>query len=144
MKIDQFQDEFRFLSNFYDAPVTGDDGIWYPTTEHMYQAYKTLDLSERRRIAGLQGPDAAKKAGRHIEVLRPDWESVKEEVMLQALEKKFAPGSVLAEMLLTTGELPLEEGNWWKDTYWGVDLKTGEGKNRLGKLLMKVRKELKK
>lgn len=144
MKIDQFQKEFRFLSNFYDAPVTGDDGILYPSTEHLYQAYKTLDLSERRAIAKLPTPAQAKKAGQNIKEFRPDWESVKEEVMMQALQKKFAPGSVFAEMLLATEELPLEEGNWWKDTYWGIDLKTGEGKNRLGVLLMKVRSDLKK
>ena len=32
----------------------------------------------------------------------------------------------------------LIEGNWWKDTYWGVC--DGKGQNKLGELLMKVRK----
>ena len=30
----------------------------------------------------------------------------------------------------------------WNDTFWGVNLKTGEGRNELGKALMKVRAEL--
>ena len=37
----------------------------------------------------------------------------------------------------------LEEGNTWHDTFWGVDAKTGEGQNHLGKILMKIREELK-
>ena len=41
-----------------------------------------------------------------------------------------------------TGNLVLEEGNGWHDTFWGVDLKTGEGENHLGRILMQVREEL--
>jgi len=37
----------------------------------------------------------------------------------------------------------LEEGNWWFDLFWGVDIKTREGENNLGKIIMKVRNELK-
>ena len=39
------------------------------------------------------------------------------------------------------GEEYLEEGNTWHDTYWGVC--NGKGKNKLGKILMQVREELK-
>ena len=35
----------------------------------------------------------------------------------------------------------LIEGNTWHDTFWGVDLKTGEGENHLGKILMALRKD---
>ena len=46
--------------------------------------------------------------------------------------------------LLSLGLLTyLEEGNTWHDTCWGVDAKTGEGQNHLGRILMKVRGELK-
>ena len=34
------------------------------------------------------------------------------------------------------------EGNGWHDTFWGVDLKTGEGEKHLGRILMQVREEL--
>ena len=40
-KIDQFKDEFRFLSNFWQSEVVLDDRK-YPTVEHAYQAAKTL------------------------------------------------------------------------------------------------------
>ena len=36
----------------------------------------------------------------------------------------------------------IEEGNWWKDKFWGVDIKTRQGENHLGKLIMKIRKSL--
>lgn len=41
--------------------------------------------------------------------------------------------------LLDTGNKTLKEGNYWKDLYWGVDLRTGEGENHLGKILMQLR-----
>src|SRR6185503_14597055 len=40
--IDSFKDEYRFLSNFYPAPVQF-DGIRFPTVEHAYQFARTLD-----------------------------------------------------------------------------------------------------
>ena len=55
---------------------------------------------------------------------------------------KFTQNPDLAKRLLDTGDEILEEGNTWHDTYWGVDLKTGEGKNMLGSILMRVRNEL--
>lgn len=42
--------------------------------------------------------------------------------------------------LLETGEAYLEEGNDCGDRVWGVY--QGQGENRLGKILMKVRAEL--
>ena len=38
--------------------------------------------------------------------------------------------------------MKLVEGNYWKDTFWGVDEKLG-GKNHLGRILMEIREELK-
>lgn len=34
------------------------------------------------------------------------------------------------------------EGNYWHDVFWGIDLKTREGENHLGIILMELRKEL--
>lgn len=36
----------------------------------------------------------------------------------------------------------LEEGNWWGDKFWGVGIKTREGYNHLGKVVMCVRERL--
>uniref|UniRef100_UPI00345E83CD NADAR domain-containing protein n=1 Tax=uncultured Duncaniella sp. TaxID=2768039 RepID=UPI00345E83CD len=47
----------------------------------------------------------------------------------------------LAEKLIATGDAELVEGNYWHDTVWGVC--DGVGENHLGKILMRVREELK-
>lgn len=136
--IDQFTGEHYFLSNFFDpAPVVYDD-TEYPTTEHAYQAAKTLDPEERRQIQKAPTPGQAKKLGRRVK-LRRDWESIKDAVMLDLCRQKFRD-SRLRQLLLDTGDQELVEGNWWGDVYWGVC--KGTGRNMLGKLLMQVRDEI--
>lgn len=136
--IGPFRGEYAFLSNYHPAPVVF-EGILYPTVEHAYQAAKTLDQEERRRIANLPTPGQAKRAGRRVQ-LRPDWENVKIDVMTQLLRRKFTCYPDLGEKLLATGDLPIVEINWWNDTFWGVC--GGRGENNLGKLLMAIREEL--
>lgn len=137
MTIERFDGEFAFLSNFSPSPLFY-DGVVYPTVEHAFQAAKTHDPAVRREISKLLTPSLAKKMGRGVR-LRPDWEEVKEKVMLECLLFKFgAPRLALA--LIKTAPHTLVEGNSWGDTYWGVC--QGEGKNRLGALLMVVRDQL--
>jgi ribA/ribD-fused uncharacterized protein len=138
-RIAEFQGEYRFLSNFWPAEVVY-EGITYPTAEHAYQAAKTLDVNERKRIAALPTPAEAKAAGRALK-LREDWErGGKFEVMEQVVRYKFTHHPELREKLLATADAVLEEGNTWGDTIWGVY--QGKGQNRLGKLLMKIRDEI--
>ena len=59
--------------------------------------------------------------------------------MFNIVLTKFSSDEYLAYKLLETGEEVLMEGNTWNDTYWGVDLDTMQGKNKLGLILMKVR-----
>lgn len=137
-KIGEFQGEYRFLSNFWPAACEF-EGVRYPSSEHAYQAAKTLDSAERRRIAALPTPSEAKRAGRAL-ALRPDWETAKFDVMRACVRSKFALNPDLAAKLLDTGDALLEEGNDWGDRTWGVV--DGVGENRLGKILMDVRAEL--
>ncbi len=139
-KIDRFVDEFAFLSNFYESPFTI-GGIVYPTNEHFYQACKTLDRNERKRIASLESPGQAKHAGKQLH-LRLDWESVKIDVMREGLKAKFSQSVLMGELLMATYPALLVEGNHWGDTFWGVDLRTNEGENWLGFLLMERRGKL--
>lgn len=62
--------------------------------------------------------------------------------MYLVVKSKFEQNSDLKDKLIATGDEYLEEGNTWNDTYWGVC--RGKGKNILGKILMRVREELKK
>ena len=136
--ITHFQGEFRFLSNFWRAPVQI-DGVTYPTAEHAYQAAKCVHASEAARIATCYSPGQAKRLGR-IVTLRPDWEQVKIDVMREVVQAKFTQNADLCRKLLATSDSELIEGNDWGDTYWGV---CGDrGLNHLGKLLMQLRSEL--
>jgi ribA/ribD-fused uncharacterized protein len=135
--IDSFTGDYTFLSNFYPAPVTF-DGLLYPTTEHAFQAAKTLNYMERREIQSLAKPGDAKRRGRTV-TLRDNWEVLKNHVMFGLLRDKFSKGH-LRDKLLATGDAKLIEGNTWGDTYWGVC--NGHGQNHLGTLLMAVRDEL--
>jgi N-glycosidase YbiA len=137
-KIDSFQGQYRFLSNFWPATVEF-EGLVYPDVEHAYQSAKTLDMAERRRIAALPTPAEAKKAGEALKY-RSDWLSIKYDVMLECVRYKFTHHPDLAQKLLATGDAYLEEGNTWNDQIWGVY--QGHGTNWLGKILMTIRAEL--
>jgi ribA/ribD-fused uncharacterized protein len=137
-KVAEFQGEYRFLSNFWPATIDF-EGITYPSVEHAYQAAKTLDPNQRRRIAALSTPADAKREGRAL-ALRDDWEQAKFDVMERCVREKFTRHADLKARLLATGDATLEEGNTWGDRVWGVY--QGQGDNRLGKILMTVRQEL--
>lgn len=82
----------------------------------------------------------AKRLGRTVG-LRKDWELLKEEFMYAVCFAKFTQNKNLGRRLLATGDRMLIEGNTWGDTEWGVC--NGVGKNLLGKILMKVRENIK-
>ena len=136
--IDSFRNEYSFLSNYSCSPFYIDT-ILFPTMEHYFQASKANNQKDYLFIANAPTPGDAKRLGRRIQ-LRPDWEEVKDNVMLIGLRKKFADPE-LRDLLLATGDEELVEGNYWGDTYWGVC--NGIGQNKLGKLLMQVREEIK-
>lgn len=134
-----FRNEYFFLSNFYPCNITIND-VTYPTVEHAFQAFKSHDINDKKMIAELPTPGEAKRIGRRIK-LREDWEDVKDTIMLKLLRIKFNSNHELKEKLLSTNDAELIEGNNHGDKYWGMV--NGVGKNKLGKLLMQVRKELK-
>lgn len=135
--IDQFKGQYSFLSNFYKSFMTY-MGFYVPTSEHAFQLAKGVNIEDMRYVSYASTPLEAKKRGRWIQ-LRPDWESVKDDVMYEILIIKFH-NLELRQKLIETHPQPLIEGNNWGDTYWG--LCKGEGENKLGKLLMKVRNEI--
>lgn len=135
--ISSFHGAYRFLSNFYPVTVVL-SGRTYPTVEHAFQAAKTFDGNARDHIMMAPSAGYAKHLGRLV-ALRPDWDRVKQRVMLELLRSKFT-NPVLRAQLIETGTHELVEGNTWGDRYWGVCGGTGE--NHLGKLLMQVREEI--
>ena len=154
MKIQELQGQYRWLSNFWFCIVKF-DGEEYPTVENAYQAAKVSYDAMRviivdgepknvriRELIRKASPGEAKRWGRKVKI-RPDWEEVKVPLMKQLLREKFK-NSYLQDKLLHTRDFILEEGNHWKDNFWGIcPPGSGQGQNVLGKLLMEVREEIK-
>lgn len=135
--IDSFDGAYTWLSNFYPHVVFY-DGINYPSAEHAFQAAKTLNAYDRALIKECPNPGKAKRMGREV-TLRPNWEDIKVDIMYEVLREKFKRNP-LKQKLMDTGTEELVEGNNWNDKEWGVV--NGKGKNKLGKVLMRVREEL--
>jgi len=138
-KIQGFQNEYRFLSNFYAFPEIEIHGYWVRSVEHIYQASKTDNLAQKARILNAASAALAKKLGRECDV-RVSWDAEKYDIMEGAVRAKFTQHYHLKLKLLATGDAYLEETNPWGDTYWGVC--QGVGLNQLGSILMQVREEL--
>lgn len=137
MMIDSFSGEYRFLSNFWPAPVLLDE-VLYPTVEHAYQAAKTLDTDERATIARMKTAGSAKRVGQSV-TCRLDWSEVRLPTMANLLLQKFQ-NPTLSLLLRCTSPHHLVEGNTWGDTFWGIY--KGVGENHLGRLLMEIRERL--
>ena len=139
--IDQFNNEYRWLSNFYYSEIRF-RGKGYATVEHAYQSAKSEEKAWKKVCSeGNEKPIKIKKLSKDLE-LPADWDTQKLGVMRECLELKFAL-EPFKTWLLETGDQHLAEGNSWGDIFWGVDLKTGEGENHLGRLLMEIRETLK-
>lgn len=130
---------YGFMSNFAKYPVDLDGKRW-PTSEHYFQAQKFAGSPEEEHIRSVTSADEAARLGRRLPGLRPDWEAVKDDVMLKALRAKFVQHATLRRQLLETGDRELVE-HTRNDSYW-ADGGDGSGRNRLGELLMQVRQEL--
>lgn len=141
--ISEFQGEYRWLSNFFEAPAIW-NGYAFHTAENAYQCAKNgsgVSIAEMRGW-DLLNPAAAKRKGRLVACAR-GWKNDRIGVMHGILLRKFThPTNGMRRKLIDTDDTYLMEGNRWGDTFWGVDLATGAGFNFLGSLLMQVREEI--
>jgi len=140
IKFYKVSEPFGNFSNFAPFPIFVDGEIWL-TVEHYFQANKFEDLSAREKIKSLKTAIEAAREGRDKKnILRPDWEHVKERIMMNALMAKFLQHPILKKELLGTGNAIIIE-HTINDSYW-ADGGDGTGKNRLGELLMLVRADI--
>ena len=132
--------KYGCFSNFSKHPIRLKGKTW-PTTEHYFQAQKFAGTDYEEDIRNAPYAGAAAKMGRdRSNPLRKDWESVKEDVMYEAIKAKFTQHEDIKKVLLNSGDAKIEEDSPI-DWYWGVG-KDHKGKNRLGILLMRLRDEL--
>lgn len=148
-----------WLSNFYVGSPFMWAGYEWQTSEHAYQAAKYFNSNDEQflKILNAPTPDEAKFLGRTGANIRADWESAKYAVMKEVVWAKFSSHNDLAQLLIDTGDAYLQEGTFWNDEVWGVNLVgtnpdgsqyiiedpfKREGRNWLGTILMEVRARL--
>lgn len=145
-----FRDLYECFSNFYKhrtisimLPYKKENAILYQANdvETLFQAAKSNDHIFIQRIINSKFPSEAKRIGRYIK-LREDWELIKEEVMKELVRKKFEAVPGFKQLLMDIpDDIIIAEFNTWNDKEWGVCSKTLIGKNKLGNILMELRKE---
>lgn len=133
--------ELGYLAS-YSLHGFSKDGIYWKTVEHYYQAHKFEDDDVKKMIIDAETPKEASAIGRNrTNKLRDDWREVKNKIMYDAVVAKFLAHPDLARKLIGTGnEEIIEETE--KESYWGCG-PNKDGKNIYGKILCKVREELK-
>lgn len=146
--IPKFENEWFFLSNFYESPIKFNSPwgeLTFKTGEAAFQAakYKAMDKNDPEAIKkyveavlGAPTPAKAKYLGRSVKIDLAEWEKVKVECMREVVFQKFMPVE-MSDKLFSTGFAMLVEGNDWGDTFWGRC--NGKGYNMLGSILMEVR-----
>jgi len=134
--------EYKEFSNYLPVKLTLDGKVW-PSVEHYFQAMKftgNADYQESIRVSKTSA--IAKRLGKTKDVaIRPDWNTYRMTVMEAALREKFSERHPqLRDKLLATGAAILRDASPM-DNFWGIG-RSKKGQNQLGKLLMKIREEL--
>jgi N-glycosidase YbiA len=129
--------EHGYLSNFSRHPFSLQGKVW-PTVEHYFQAQKFKGTDHEEMVRRAKGAMQARKLGRtRSHPIRGNWDAVREDVMYEALQAKFTQHAYLMEALTATADAMLVEDSP-TDSFWGCG-RSGDGKNRLGVLLMRLR-----
>lgn len=116
-------------------------GKEWKSVEHYYQAQKFAGTELEEAIRSASSAAEAKEISRFNRNKRvKNWNSVKLDVMYKALRAKFTQHEDLKKLLLSTGEEHVVEKTT-DDSFWGSGF-SGEGRNMIGILLMRLRKEL--
>ena len=146
------------FSNFTSTPMMQYKGHSFQTTEQAFMWAKAQlfgDKDSARLILAEKNPAKAKELGRGVKGFNPThWDLNKEFLMYEVNLAKYSQFDDYKAVLLSTGDKELVEANGRPDLVWGcglyandprvLDEKQWQGQNLLGKVLMKVRKELRK
>jgi ribA/ribD-fused uncharacterized protein len=147
------EDSSQNFSNQSAHPITVDD-VQYKTVEHFIQAQKAKLFGDEKTYTEIlkkaKTPSSAKKMGGKIEGFVTEvWESKQDEIYEKGVRAKFVQHPSLRKQLTDTGEKMIGEADP-RDFYWGIGTGAAlekaktpskwKGMNKMGKLLMKMRK----
>lgn len=140
IKFYKTNDPYGFLNNFKYSPMFIYNH-WWNNVESAYQAQKSTNDVDFEKIWSCRTPREAMELGRTI-ICRPDWEDIKIKIMEECILAKFTQNIELQKLLLDTGNEVLVEDSP-VDSFWG-NFPDDQGRNELGKCLMRVRSKLSK
>ena len=148
-----FQGHHSCLSNMSEA-VFVYEGREFTSSEIAYQSKRAEESKQpelAEKIRKCQDAYKAKRLSRGIKD-GEKWNDKKEKVMKDIVKVKFTQNEKIKASLIETRDMVLCEGTG--DRYWGcgipiskssqIDSTKLPGKNKLGKILMEVRNELRK
>lgn len=119
------------------------NGIYYKTVEHYYQSEKFSDRSIKDKIINADTPKEASNIGRDRSNKRTDnFKKIKKQVMYDGILEKFRQNRDIAYKLIETKKNDIAEATI-DEYYWGIG-KDKSGENNIGKILVKVREEIKR
>ena len=134
--------EYGFLSNLYKKLIVFEDRE-FPSGEHAYLFGKFKDENTKEWPMKAPKPHLLSILAHGLfswDIVK-DWSKIKVTRMYNVLKAKFADTELREKLLATKNSILIEDSK--TDSYWGIG-KVGKGKNMLGKLLMKVREEIRK
>lgn len=134
--------EFFVFDNFSSFRVLV-DGVLYCTAEHAYQALKFIKSAPeiaKQITESYSAHDAQKIAYANRDKQDKNWNEKRLDVMERLLRLKIEQNPYVKKKLLQTGNYTICEDSP-KDDFWGIGANR-QGRNELGKLWMKLRKEL--
>ncbi len=134
--------EFYPLDNFSSFKVEW-NGYLYSSVEEAYQAASFMG-SDEEMVQAIKKSHSADEAQRlayaNKDKRRDDWDLIKLDVMELLLRLKLEQNPYVLKKLLQTGDYYIVEDSP-KDSFWGWGADRC-GENQLGRLWMKLRKEL--
>jgi GTP cyclohydrolase II len=131
---------FGEMSNFSKHPVF-EDGVIWPTSEHLYQSRKFDSSEVRDAIRRASGPaDAKARARAHRDQIIDDWEALQLTFMYSTVKLKLSQNPEVKMALLGTKDREIVEHSE-DDAFWGRN-SDGQGNNYFGKTLMFLRDEM--
>ena len=148
------EDNSQNYSNESSHPVLIDN-VNYKTVEHYVQAQKAKVFNDEETYEKIlkkaKTATSAKKYGEEVRDFKTEiWETKRDEIMETGVRAKFVQHPSLRKQLTDTGDKVLGDADA-RDFYWGIGTSASteksktpskwKGMNKMGKLLMKLRKE---
>jgi len=137
-----YEREFYCFSNFSSFKVRWKGKLW-PTSEHAYQAshfFETAPKLAEIIYKAKSAHEAYKIAKANKNKTLKDWEEKKIGTMENIVRCKLEQNPYVMRKLKQTGKRMIVEDSP-KDDFWGWG-KSKKGRNELGKIWMKLRKEI--